>query len=448
MTDRTSKSFTQKLAEAQIDLLKLYIDDKDTRPWAVAWSGGKDSTAVMGILVNALESLPKEKRTRPVYAVMSDTKAENPELAAYMHDQVNKLNAYAYKRELPIEAEIVSRPIDKSYFVLTLGRGYFMPLNNGQGRWCTDRLKIQPSNDKLRDIDPSFILIGARLTESAKRKASIEKWTEDEEVDNKIGMHSSLPNTKTFMPIVDFDIEDVWHYLAMNRLGWSTTAEVRRLYKEATGECGINNPKGVEAVAKDMEGCGARFGCWMCPVIMSDRSTEEMSKTHEWMEPLGVWRTLQMKVYGNYKPNRPAGQKRKERSAVLRKWEAINEKINVITKCGFSRKGTRMKDGQGTFTLEARKYLFRELIEVQQLVNRLRGMESLEPLELISDEEVEKIKELWAEDERESPHVLTNAAGIPFENIHSLLDGNISDDDLADYMRRRNESKRKKKGNK
>lgn len=433
--------YQRKVMESQAHILRLYTDESDERDWAVAWSGGKDSTTALGLLVNALEMLPAEKRKRKVHAVMSDTKVENPELEAYMHDQVAKLNAYAKRKDLPIEATIVSRPVDKSYFVLTLGRGYFMPLNNGQGRWCTDRLKIQPSNEKLREINPSFILIGTRMSESAKRAASITKWTEDPKVDAKIGRHSSLSDTRTFMPIVDFTVNDVWEYLAENKLGWTSTMEVRRLYKEATGECGINNPKGVEQKAKEMEGCGARFGCWLCPVVMNDRSTEEMARTHEWMEPLTEWREMQMKVYGMYKPPRPKGQPRKERSADLRKWEAINEKINAITKSGYNRAGKRMKDGQGTLTLEARKYLFDRLMETQSLVNRLRQYEGLPPIELISEEEVDKIHELWVEDEADYPHVLTNAGGYSFNDLEALIDGKISKEALDDYVERRNTKK-------
>ena len=404
-------------------LLKLYLDEKDKRDWAVAWSGGKDSTTVMGILVSVLEALPPEKRWRKVHAVMSDTKIENPELAAYMHNQVTKLNEYAKRKGLPIEATIVSRPVEKSYFVLTLGRGYFMPQNNGRGRWCTDRLKIEPQNEFLRAINPSFILIGTRMSESAKRRMSIEKWTENPEVDAKIGKHVSLPESRTFMVIADFTIDDVWQYLSENKLGWTTTAEVRRLYKEATGECGINNPQGVEAKAKNMEVCGARFGCWLCPVVLNDRSTEEMSKTHAWMEPLTEWRVLQLKAYGVYKPPRPKGQSRKERSAELRRWEAISDRIKLITKSGYNRAGKRMKDGQGTFTVEARKWLFDRLMETQKYVNRMRKMEGLEPLELISDEEIRIIRETWADDEANYPHLITNAAGIPISELDALIDG-------------------------
>jgi DNA sulfur modification protein DndC len=96
------KTYHEKLAEARAYLLEMYLDESDQRDWAVAWSGGKDSTAVMGVLVSTLEALPAEKRTRRVHVVMSDTVVENPVLETYMHDQVAKLTAYV-KREGPID---------------------------------------------------------------------------------------------------------------------------------------------------------------------------------------------------------------------------------------------------------------------------------------------------------------------------------------------------------
>ncbi|MGF1433287.1 phosphoadenosine phosphosulfate reductase family protein [Bacillus thuringiensis] len=429
--------YRKKLAEASAYLLELYLDENDKRDWAIAWSGGKDSTAVMGVLVKAIESLPLERRWRKIHAVMSDTAVENPVLGTYMNDQVSKLNAYANRKKLPIEASIVKRKIEHSYFVLTLGRGYFMPQNNGRGRWCTDRLKITPQNEKLREINPSLILIGTRLSESSKREQSIKKWS----IGDRLGEHVSLPETNTFMVIVDWTIDDVWRFLSEDKLGWTSTADVRRLYKEATGECGINNPQGVEAKAKSMEACGARFGCWLCPVVTSDRSTEEMSKTHPWMEPLTEWRELQMKVYGAYKPPKPRGQSRTERSRDLRKWEAIGNEIKQITKAGYNRAGKRMKDGQGTFTVEARKWLFDRLVDTQNLVNRLRTYEGLPPLSLISNEEVLLILKTWDEDMQKYPYLVTNATGKGIAKLTDLTEGIVSEALVSEYIVMRQEQK-------
>lgn len=422
-----------KISQSIAYLMELYTDDKDLRPWAIAWSGGKDSTTVLSLVLNMLELLPEEKRTRYVHVVMSDTRVENPEVGAYMHSQVESFNRYVKPRNLPIEAQIVYRPVEQSYFVLTLGRGYFLPMRNGAGRWCTQRLKIAPQDGALKEIDPSYIIIGTRLSESSSRAASIRKWS----ISERVGEHVSLSNTHTFMPIVDWTIDDIWEYLSMDSLGWTSTGEVRRIYKEATGECGINNPRGVENIAAKAEACGARFGCWLCPVVANDRSTEEMTKYHEWLEPLTYYRELQAKVYGDFKPIKPEGQERAQRSADLRKWEAINEQVKLITKCGFNRAGKRMKDGQGTFTVEARQYLFNELMDTQKLVNRLRKYEGLPAMTLISEDEIALIKRHWSEDELNTPHVITNAIGKSINELPSLIDGNISNDLVDDYIERR-----------
>ena len=436
--------YKEKVHYSLTYLREMYLNEEDDRDWAVAWSGGKDSTVVMSLVVKMLEGLSPEKRKRYIYAVMSDTKIENPELSAYMQDQVARLNKYASRKSLPINAQIVSRPTDKSYFVLTLGRGYFLPLNNGQGRWCTGRLKLDPQNKALESINPSYILIGTRLSESTQRAASIRKWS----ISDRIGQHANLPETNTFMPIVDWSVEDIWRYLSENNLGWTSTSEVRRIYKEATGECGINNPVGLEKKLRiaNAEVCGARFGCWLCPVITTDRSTEEMSKYHSWLEPLSEYREVQAKVYGNYKPTRPKGQSSKDRSAALRRQEAINERINRITKSGYNRQGKRMKNGQGTLTVEARQYLFKYLIDTEKLVNRLRDYEGLSPLQLITNEEKELIKKLWDEDINEFNHLVTNVEGISISEIDDLIDGKIEEKDVEAYMERRAERLSETKG--
>src|SRR5262245_58998080 len=50
----------------------------DSRPWVIGYSGGKDSTAVVQHVWNALLALPREKLTKPVYVISSDTLVESP----------------------------------------------------------------------------------------------------------------------------------------------------------------------------------------------------------------------------------------------------------------------------------------------------------------------------------------------------------------------------------
>jgi DNA sulfur modification protein DndC len=380
-------------------IMGMYLDESDQRPWAIAYSGGKDSTAVMGLVVSVIESLPVEKRKREIHGVMSDTIVENPLVETHMIQQMDLINKYCKSHSLPVSVSLVKRELKESYFVKTLGLGYPLPLNNGRGRWCTDRLKIKPQDKHLKEINPSYILTGVRKAESSSRAASIEKW----HISEFIGNHVSLKGRNTFNPIVNWTIEDVWKYLEMEGLAWGSTLSVRTIYKDATGECGFTNPEETEK--KSVEVCGARHGCWLCPVVLKDRSTEKMSEKHEWLEPLTEWRVTQLRVYGADKHSIKAF---KDRNAEIKKW----------TKAGYNRKGAKMEEGQGSLTVFARKYLLDRLLETQDIVNRIRKLSDLEDIQLISDEEVNLIKSLWNEDIQERGYL----TGLPLDEIESLLE--------------------------
>src|SRR5690606_34399190 len=148
-------------------------------------------------------------------------------LEGHMPEKVELLKRYCMENKLPMEARIVIRPIKESYYYISLGKGYFLIQINGTGRCCTSCVKILPQYSARKEINPSYIIMGVRLRESAKRKNSIRKWTIDEKLNQKIGEHVDLKDTRTFMPIVDFTIEDVWEYLQKIGTPWSSTRKVR-----------------------------------------------------------------------------------------------------------------------------------------------------------------------------------------------------------------------------
>jgi DNA sulfur modification protein DndC len=61
--------------DALSGLTKQYL--ADNRPWIVAYSGGKDSTAVLQLTFNMLISLGG-KADKPVFVLSSDTRLEVP----------------------------------------------------------------------------------------------------------------------------------------------------------------------------------------------------------------------------------------------------------------------------------------------------------------------------------------------------------------------------------
>lgn len=440
-----------KLLKAQAELMKMYLAGDCGRPWYVAYSGGKDSSCVLKLVTDMLTVLPEESRLRQIIVGMSDTIVENPELDQYMRGQVDLVNEWAIKNKMPLTAKIVSRPVEDSYFYLVLGKGYRLP--DQTGRWCTDRLKIKPQERLKNEVNPILILTGVRKSESTQRKQSIEKFELKDDLINmsiddqqdgvyKFAQDGNAPIElrQIYMPIVDFSVEDVWQSLTLGVV-WGSTAPVRKLYKDATGECGFTNPNGVEK--KAVEVCGARFGCWLCPVISEDKSTERMSRIYKWMEPLTEWRELHMKVYGTYrlptekisiipkkpkinefmrdgKPDKQAYKEileawnitrniirkgRADRSAALREVEENNRVARNVTKSGYNRRGQKMEDWQGCLSIEARKYLLDRLLDSQNLMNKIRLAEKLEPLQLISKEEIELINLQHEEDLRERPYL-------------------------------------------
>jgi DNA sulfur modification protein DndC len=238
----------------------------------------------------------------------------------------------------------------------------------------------------LKEVNPSYVVTGVRKAESSMRAKSIDKWS----ISEFIGDHVNMKESHTFNPLVNWTITDVWKYLEMEGLPWGSTLSVRSIYRDATGECGFTNPEGTED--KSVEVCGARHGCWLCPVVLKDRSTEKMSEKHAWMEPLTEWRLTQLKVYGAYNHSKKARK-------------PINSYIKQHTKAGYNRKGKKMEIGQGSLTVEARKYLFDQLIETEKTLNRLRAWQGLEPLQLIQADEIDLIKQLWADDLENRPYL-------------------------------------------
>ena len=134
-----------------IDEIK-YVYQSDDRPWVIGYSGGKDSTTVVELVYKMLLSLTKDERKKNVYIVSSDTLIENPLIKIYLNKMNEALGKAAEKDDLPIRSTMVTPPPDNSFWANVIGRGFPTPRMNGTFRWCTDRLKINPSADYIRRV--------------------------------------------------------------------------------------------------------------------------------------------------------------------------------------------------------------------------------------------------------------------------------------------------------
>ena len=137
--------------------------------WAIAFSGGKDSSCTLTVVVYLIVSgrVPKPKSLTVLYA---DTRMELPPLHATAMKILDEVKAFG------IETKIVLPAMDERFFVYMFGRGVPPPSNTF--RWCTAQIKIEPMLEALKSLRDAagekFLMItGVRLGESAVRDARI-----------------------------------------------------------------------------------------------------------------------------------------------------------------------------------------------------------------------------------------------------------------------------------
>jgi 3'-phosphoadenosine 5'-phosphosulfate sulfotransferase (PAPS reductase)/FAD synthetase len=141
-------------------------------PIVVAYSGGKDSSAVLKLAINAL--LRKPELAGRVTVIYCDTKVENPILDGFVKGTLRSLKAELGSLGLEIRIKILSPALHQRYFVRVIGRGY--PPPTSFFRWCTKDLRIRPVQTFIREIgERPLVLVGTRRGESAQRDRIIKK---------------------------------------------------------------------------------------------------------------------------------------------------------------------------------------------------------------------------------------------------------------------------------
>ncbi|MCT7433687.1 DNA phosphorothioation system sulfurtransferase DndC [Aliarcobacter cryaerophilus] len=345
-----NEDFFPKLNFTKQELLANFL--ADSRPWIVAFSGGKDSTVVLQLVYEMLLSLPKEKRKK-VFVVMSDTKVESPVIEDYLKETMKILNESSKDLGLEFEAIIVEPNEEEEFWFNLIGKGYPSPTRTF--RWCTDKLKIRPTQDTMNNITSKYgscvLLIGTRKKESINR----QKTMEARELNSRgLHPHDYIPNTLVYSAISEWSNDDVWYYLTShNPPPWQKNHdELLNLYTKAHGgECEfITNT--------EQPSCGSsRFGCWVCTVVTDDKSMKGFIDTgDDWLKPLYDFRFFLKEI-----------------------------REDTTKRSAIRRNGTF---GAGPFTSEARKEILDKLLKTEQIIGRT----------LITDNQLYLIQKQWSKD--------------------------------------------------
>lgn len=358
--------FNENTLEELIEEIK-YVYLSDNRPWVIGYSGGKDSTAVVELVYKMLQGLNEEERIKRVYIVSSDTLIENPLIKIYL-EKMNKMLGEAAKREgLPIKSCMVTPPANNSFWANVIGKGFPTPRMNGTFRWCTDRLKINPSGEYIKKIihdegNEVVVLLGVRKAESIARKRRIE----GRELANRLmNRHETIQDAYVYNPIVELTTDDVWDVLLKcdgGKTPWgSDNSELVSLYAGAdSGECPF---AGISRAEGQTQSCGnSRFGCWVCTVVKEDKSLNGFIKSgHRELIPLAEFRTWLMSI---------------------RDLDEMREKKRRNGTVYETKEGNM---GYGPFTWKARQEILRKLLETQKKMN----------YPLITLDELKAIDEIW-----------------------------------------------------
>jgi DNA sulfur modification protein DndC len=336
--------------------------------WAIAFSGGKDSSATVTLVAHLIEAgkIPKPESLTILYA---DTRQELPPLHTAA---LNILDALK-KRLQPLfnegcfETRVVLPELDHRFFVYILGRGVPPPSNTF--RWCTSKLKVMSMERELEALrqergEKFLMLTGVRIGESAARDQRIAvSCTKDGGECGQGWFQQSTSNAiaDTLAPVVHWRVCHVWDWLlhADLELGFPTF-EIAQVYGQD--------------VSDGEEPLNARTGCIGCPLVQRDAALDRLIAQPEWayLSPLQRLRPLY--------------------------WEIRKPKYR-LRKNGEVRKAATKYIGRnrlGPLHLEARRWMLDQVLGIQAEVNDAARVLGKPELSLINAEELGRIEELIA----------------------------------------------------
>ena len=375
--------------------------------WTIAWSGGKDSTALLTIVVWMILA-GRVKAPRKLSVLYADTRLELLPLwlsAASIREELEDKREALAALGCDLDVRVVLAPLDKRFMVYVLGRGV-PPPNNTTLRWCTRQTKVDPMREELERLFAEgdvLTLTGVRVGESAARDARIalscsrgdgecgQGWYQRDLTDRK---------RATLAPLLHWRVCHVWEWLK----GWATREE----FGDWTTAFLAEVYGGDEA-----EELHARTGCVGCPLAELDLALDSLLVRPSWsyLAPLKRLRPLwrEMRLPKN-RLRKPGGETRKDGSLV------------------------RNQHRMGPLTLDARRYALGVVLGIQRETNEAADATKRPRIDILNDTEAARINALIAANTWPKKWSGTEPrADAPFAEGYqgSLFDDDCNDEEAA-----------------
>lgn len=405
----------QMTESIELTIVSLQAYGERFQHWAIAWSGGKDSSTLVTLVVYLILA-GKVQAPRTLTILYADTRMELLPLS---------IAAEAIREELRDQAEALARlgveldvrtvmaPMDKRFLVYILGRGV-PPPNNNTLRWCTRQIKIDPMTWALEGLamdracigpwpseSPSddagiamvkamrvqrarlvsmaasdcqaqemgvgklLVLTGVRIGESAVRDNRIATSCAGNGAECGQGWYQeTLPEAlcDTLAPLLHWRVCHVWEWLKH----WAPTPE----FGDWTTEPIADAYGGDEA-----EEINARTGCVGCPLAQEDKALDAVIAMPRWsyLAPLKGLRTVYRWLRTPpVRLRKPGGETRADGSLV------------------------KNQQRMGPITLEGRRDALAKILAIQAEVNAAAERLGRPKIDILNAEEIARIEELIA----------------------------------------------------
>jgi len=339
--------------------------------WFIGYSGGKDSSATLTVVLHLLES-GRVPWPKSLTVLSADTRQELAPLEIATRQMLERLRRLENRG---VRSRVVMAPLDHRFLVYMLGRGVPPPTN--KFRWCTPKLKVDPMAEAVREeldrVSGSALMItGVRIGESAARDDRIALSCGKDGAECGQGWYQEvLPNSKgingrlaVLAPLLHWRVCFVWDWLRFmapsEEFGGWPTAMVADAYGQSE-----------EGSADEL---AARTGCVGCPLVSGeDKALARVLRMKQWayLAPLAELKPL---------------------------YEELRLARHRLRKTGLNGDGTiataKNKQRLGPLTFEARLMALGRVRGIQARINAAADRLGRPRIDILNAEEEARIREL------------------------------------------------------